>query len=718
MQMELKLDTTRHFVLRAYNSKNRYVTDTLEVAVKNIEYLKATSTIFEKDLIYIRWKYKFCDSVRVEGFDKTFPATGEVTVSPETSQWYTLKVFRRWGRVDEDSVFAKVRPPVIEFSVPRLVYKQTKNVMKWEVREGFQVELTGTGRTITDLSGMETIPTDTRKKYRLVVKNKAGDIVYDESKNIESVLSPIRNFRVPESTRRGNPANIYWQVAPGFQVSLTGLKGPLPNTGNVSVFPKAKTRYTLTASLAGRPIDSLSRVVEVFQSRAFIQNTRNITELPRDTQIQFEIFAIDYSRYPNEVRLKVLAVDDKGNFVAGLEDESKRRQRNIIKRILEKTDDRTQQIRSFTFKEVLEERATQHDISLALDYSGSMMNSIFFLESAVQSFIKSKEDNDRIAITKYDDHIVEASPLESDQTLLRERMSAFGLDSLGGSTALYASADAAMGAIKDSKNQKELILFTDGMENASLQYMDEYAITATELAKKARKNDVAVHVVAFGSGVSSSILKQLAHKTGGNFYTIENQMDIQSLFEEIPIILHHYYEITYRPVVRGGNHDVSLVYDNLQGNEMTIISDYYIGEDFIIDETDPDAPPSYWEEVADSLNKTPLSVPQAVAYFDFDKDILEEQYKPGLDQYLDYLNKFSRAVLVIFGHTDSRGPVDYSYDLSERRAAAVRNYLIEKGISKERMILVPCGKNEMIWYPEDTNWKARENRRIEILMLR
>jgi outer membrane protein OmpA-like peptidoglycan-associated protein len=69
------------------------------------------------------------------------------------------------------------------------------------------------------------------------------------------------------------------------------------------------------------------------------------------------------------------------------------------------------------------------------------------------------------------------------------------------------------------------------------------------------------------------------------------------------------------------------------------------------------------------------------------------------------------------GHTDSRGSDDYNLDLSTRRAASVRNYLIEKdGVPAERLVSEGFGETRPI-APNETKKGRAENRRVEFMII-
>ena len=92
-------------------------------------------------------------------------------------------------------------------------------------------------------------------------------------------------------------------------------------------------------------------------------------------------------------------------------------------------------------------------------------------------------------------------------------------------------------------------------------------------------------------------------------------------------------------------------------------------------------------------------------------------FKPGitkkLDAIADIMIKYPRATFAIGGHTDSSGKAASNLRLSEKRAIAVRDYLVRKGITSSRLEAKGYGEN----FPIDTN-KTRagrtNNRRVEI----
>lgn len=111
------------------------------------------------------------------------------------------------------------------------------------------------------------------------------------------------------------------------------------------------------------------------------------------------------------------------------------------------------------------------------------------------------------------------------------------------------------------------------------------------------------------------------------------------------------------------------------------------------EEVKSDIPPVEEEPVAEPVVKEePLPVLEDV-FFAFDKYGLSDESKRTLERNADELKSSSSAVIVIEGHCDERGTVEYNMALGEKRAKAVMNYLSSLGIDAGRMEVVSYGKS-------------------------
>lgn len=103
----------------------------------------------------------------------------------------------------------------------------------------------------------------------------------------------------------------------------------------------------------------------------------------------------------------------------------------------------------------------------------------------------------------------------------------------------------------------------------------------------------------------------------------------------------------------------------------------------------------------------------ALALFDTDKYVLRLEVLPELNKIVAWFVVHPTAKAVIEGHTDSTASPEYNQTLSERRAKAVYDYLVEYGINPDRLTWVGYGLTR----PVDTNSTPegrQKNRRVEI----
>jgi peptidoglycan-associated lipoprotein len=103
-------------------------------------------------------------------------------------------------------------------------------------------------------------------------------------------------------------------------------------------------------------------------------------------------------------------------------------------------------------------------------------------------------------------------------------------------------------------------------------------------------------------------------------------------------------------------------------------------------------------------------------FFDTDRATIEPEAKATLDRNVKWLRANPSATVVIEGHCDERGTVEYNLALGERRAQAAREYLVAAGINPERISTVSYGKERpfVLGHDEDAwRWNRRAHFRAK-----
>lgn len=103
-------------------------------------------------------------------------------------------------------------------------------------------------------------------------------------------------------------------------------------------------------------------------------------------------------------------------------------------------------------------------------------------------------------------------------------------------------------------------------------------------------------------------------------------------------------------------------------------------------------------------------------YFDYDKAAVKSSELPKLGAVADHLKSHPDVNLKVAGHADERGTEEYNRALSERRALAVREQLINKGVSADRITTEPYGEDKPADAGHDEAAWAK-NRRAEFVLL-
>jgi outer membrane protein OmpA-like peptidoglycan-associated protein len=99
--------------------------------------------------------------------------------------------------------------------------------------------------------------------------------------------------------------------------------------------------------------------------------------------------------------------------------------------------------------------------------------------------------------------------------------------------------------------------------------------------------------------------------------------------------------------------------------------------------------------------------------FDFDSSTLRQEGEDNLRKLTRIVNRDEDTILMIVGHTDSRGDENYNLRLSERRAQSASSFMVAQGLASSRIEIIGRGELEPI-SENDTDAGRQKNRRIEV----
>jgi peptidoglycan-associated lipoprotein len=109
---------------------------------------------------------------------------------------------------------------------------------------------------------------------------------------------------------------------------------------------------------------------------------------------------------------------------------------------------------------------------------------------------------------------------------------------------------------------------------------------------------------------------------------------------------------------------------------------------------------STWATACSSRRTRPTSRPTATA---------------TLDKQSQWLSRYPQYTFLVEGHADERGTREYNYSLSARRAEAVRDYLISRGIPGNRFKTVSYGKERPVAVCNDISCWSQNRRAVTVL---
>lgn len=124
------------------------------------------------------------------------------------------------------------------------------------------------------------------------------------------------------------------------------------------------------------------------------------------------------------------------------------------------------------------------------------------------------------------------------------------------------------------------------------------------------------------------------------------------------------------------------------------------------------------EDLDQPLGEDAFEASVRPVFFPFDSYSLSDEARLTLDKSIRWLNMFENMHIrfVIEGHTDSRGTEEYNLALGDKRAAVVKDYMVQNGIDPDRIMTVSMGEER----PFDTSGTERGhalNRRAHFVLM-
>ena len=111
------------------------------------------------------------------------------------------------------------------------------------------------------------------------------------------------------------------------------------------------------------------------------------------------------------------------------------------------------------------------------------------------------------------------------------------------------------------------------------------------------------------------------------------------------------------------------------------------------------------------------AVAETSVKFGFNKDNLTPKAKEALDQLAGSIASTKGYIIALEGGTDSVGPADYNYDLSQRRANSVIQYLASKyNVPAHKIYVIGLGKDKPVESNKTSSGRA-DNRRVDVRLM-
>lgn len=523
-------------------------------------------------------------------------------------------------------------------------------------------------------------------------------------------ILPKQDMKYFYQISEGEEVEIEWEFENAHRVTVEGFTGSFLPEGMVKVRPDVSREYKIVAykgfadSLIWTVyVEVLAKIEKEINSSKSIQTGKPVLS-NKFTQASYKeseflngIINKDVSTGPNELRivrfrlnekaenaqLYTLLMDKLGNFISGFGDKSLPltwNATNICARTSANYSD-------LSFEELSAARQNEFvDFAILIDNTGFSKNDS--IKKPLKSFISGMNSNDKVLISVFNHRYLNIFKLMPPETAL------FGLDDmfiLPKANGFSASNDALFHTIKrleDGKNRnRALVLITYSNDNASFNNNIQSVI------RKAQISNVAVYVIGIGDIIDAYNYRHLCAATGGKYYILLNDEieKFRNVLAEILFTYRNSYKVTVPLQSFGNNCKVSKTKLSFTYKDIKLKSSLVYPADF------------------------PRENKRIIYAAGFDKSVIliDKEYYDNLNSIADMLNKQKKKYFVSAIAYDE-GDNEVAKNFAKLRAEAVKNYLVNKGVQPNLLIVRTETSNEPLFTFTENKWQQRLNRRVQI----
>lgn len=520
----------------------------------------------------------------------------------------------------------------------------------------------------------------------------------------DTAIKPLI-FPAVSEIQKGESAKLSWKFEGAEKIRIENLKRNYDPIDSITVKPESTTVYNF---LAIKGIDTVLFKWHVFVKTpedAITTGTSQISDMtPSFLKSEYFSGVIDHTANvnprsfrvvshkieKNSIKLNLLVFDEFGNFIKGLDNNSKFGN-EMVAALVDLPSANTTNLNVQSFKKYQHE--TQNiDIAFLLDNS-AIAGDYYPIFDNIKSFTKGLSNKDRVMFRSFNQKINTSVALQNADKF-NNFIRSVGIEKAGGFSAIYKSGLATLQsfASEPTDNKQIFVLIAYSTDNASINY------DRNDMVNFAISRGIPIYVIGIGNAVDTYSLKYLCDYSGGRFYGLEDSQinDLTKVLNEISYSVRKGYELSLSYSVNENSTDK---FRNLIISHSTIVP-----------------------KSADTV-KIPLTKEkqffryQAVASFEQRDTVLSRDFDETIAALAGVLSDYPDRTIELIGNSSIEGNEEQSSKLALKRAQEVRRRLIELGANPSKIRVRSDGSSNPIYYLQNSYWAQYYNRRVELRWL-